>query len=371
MTQKVAVVGAGMAGLVAARRLRDAGCDVRLFEKSRGPGGRCATRRSDFGSFHHGVSSFSAWSPAFRAALHGWQARGWVAPAHDDAARWVGQPTMTALPRQLAAASVGGMDHGLDVQAGHTVQALHAAPDGGWQLATAEHGVLDTRFDTVLLALPAEQARPLCVASAGLHQALQAVHSQPCWTVMLAWAAPGPGPVPTITPGSAAAEVLAEALDMGLLPAAIASAAGAAGQAGAADGAAMTAAAGPASGEAPTPAPFTRWVLHAQPAWSHAHVELPAAEALPLLLQALALAVAALAPGHTLPTPAHMLAHRWRYAQVAQPLLAACGWDATLRLGCAGDAWSGAPAALGAVPEGLERAWLSGTALAEAALQKA
>ncbi len=44
---KVAVIGAGMAGLAAARALVDAGHEAVVFEKSRGLGGRAATRRKD------------------------------------------------------------------------------------------------------------------------------------------------------------------------------------------------------------------------------------------------------------------------------------------------------------------------------------
>src|SRR4028118_2371524 len=41
----VAVIGAGMAGLSCAQRLRQAGYSVAVVEKSRGAGGRVATRR--------------------------------------------------------------------------------------------------------------------------------------------------------------------------------------------------------------------------------------------------------------------------------------------------------------------------------------
>jgi predicted NAD/FAD-dependent oxidoreductase len=46
-TGRVAIIGAGIAGLAAGRRLRESGVDAVIFEKSRGPGGRCATRRQD------------------------------------------------------------------------------------------------------------------------------------------------------------------------------------------------------------------------------------------------------------------------------------------------------------------------------------
>lgn len=51
---RIAVIGAGLAGLTAAREL--AGHEVVVFEKSRGPGGRTATRRGPDGMrFDHGA----------------------------------------------------------------------------------------------------------------------------------------------------------------------------------------------------------------------------------------------------------------------------------------------------------------------------
>ena len=43
---RVAVVGAGISGLICARTLLDHGLAVTVFEKSRGVGGRMATRRT-------------------------------------------------------------------------------------------------------------------------------------------------------------------------------------------------------------------------------------------------------------------------------------------------------------------------------------
>lgn len=318
---RVAVVGAGLAGLVAAQRLAEAGCEVSVYEKSRGPGGRCATRRSDVGPFHHGVAGFGAGSAAFRAALAEWQARGWAAAgAHG---RWAGLPTMNALARQLA--------EGLALHTEHTVQPPTRDASGRWQLATAEHGPLPSTHDVLLLAVPAEQARPLCRQSALLQAALAGVHGQPCWTLMLGWppeTPPGALPGPPADAATLTAGMLSEVVDVSGLP-------------------------GPA---------WRRWVLHATPAWSAAHLELSPEAATDAMLQALpALGV------RTAPT--HAVAHRWRYAQVAAPAAAACGWDAALRLGSCGDAWGGGDGA--SLPEGVERAWLSGQALAQAVLASA
>ena len=46
-TAKIAVVGAGMAGLTATQKLLAGGAEVTLFEKSQGPGGRASTLKRD------------------------------------------------------------------------------------------------------------------------------------------------------------------------------------------------------------------------------------------------------------------------------------------------------------------------------------
>ncbi len=102
-------------------------------------------------------------------------------------------------------------------------------------------------------------------------------------------------------------------------------------------------------------------MLHATPYWSAHNVELDAAEVVRHLLDDFARRT-----GLALPEPLHAVAHRWRYAEVTQPLAAACGWDDALALGACGDAWSA-----GAGRAGVERAWLSGRALAGRLLARA
>ena len=69
---RIAIIGAGISGLVAGRTLAKAGFEVVVFEKSRGYGGRMATRYA--GENHeikldHGVSYLEGQSPEFRAFL--------------------------------------------------------------------------------------------------------------------------------------------------------------------------------------------------------------------------------------------------------------------------------------------------------------
>jgi len=65
----IALVGAGIAGLSAAARLRELGLRVRVLEKSRGLGGRSATRRIGRLGFDHGAQYLTVREPALEKAL--------------------------------------------------------------------------------------------------------------------------------------------------------------------------------------------------------------------------------------------------------------------------------------------------------------
>ena len=117
----VAVVGAGIAGATCAQALREAGHAVRMFDKSRGPGGRLATRRALWVDalgqarttrFDHGAPGFDARSPAFRRFTAEALKAGWLAawaPAEDRRGLaleghgpfLLPMPDMPALCRQL------------------------------------------------------------------------------------------------------------------------------------------------------------------------------------------------------------------------------------------------------------------------------
>jgi phytoene dehydrogenase-like protein len=65
----VAVVGAGLAGLVAARRLADAGADVAVFERRETVGGRVRTHRADGFTIDRGFQVLFTAYPAVRREL--------------------------------------------------------------------------------------------------------------------------------------------------------------------------------------------------------------------------------------------------------------------------------------------------------------
>ena len=77
---RVAVIGAGISGLMCARTLLDHGIDVTVFEKGRGVGGRMATRRTDDGlQFDHGAQYFTVRDERFERYVDSWLQDGIVA----------------------------------------------------------------------------------------------------------------------------------------------------------------------------------------------------------------------------------------------------------------------------------------------------
>jgi predicted NAD/FAD-dependent oxidoreductase len=336
----IAVIGAGIAGLTVATDLAAAGHEVSLFDKSRGPGGRCATRRSTFGAFDHGAPGFSATTAAFRAQVEAWQDVGWVSSAneangiatggasqHSQPPPIYGVPSMNALARQLAAYLPAGVTLYTDRQ----VVAIEAsAADAGWQLRLSDGIAQATRFDAVVVAVPAEQAAALLAPDGALADAMQHTRSDPCWTLMAAWAHPLPTALDTCYSSDAHGVMSLARRDDARL------------------------------GRTNVDGVACRWVLHATPQWTTEHLEAPADSVIADMLHAFEGMV-----GAGLDAPLHAVAHRWRYAQVGTPRNEPSGWNAALQLGSCGDAWHAIGDAGSAAPDGIERAWLSGRALAQ------
>lgn len=179
MPVSVAIIGAGIAGVAAARILGEAGIVCTLFDKSRGVGGRMATRRAGDLQFDHGAQYFSAKGERFLSLVGAWRKGGLAAEWFAGA--FVGTPGMTAPARAL------GFD--LEVVTSCEVKALRRSADG-WTLFTAEGAVehpANGVFAAVLLALPAPQIEPILSSAALRFEALESVVYAPCWALMLAY----------------------------------------------------------------------------------------------------------------------------------------------------------------------------------------
>ncbi len=311
MTRHIAIVGAGIAGLAAARKLRAAGCDCTVFDKSRGLGGRMATRRAGEWRFDHGAQYFTAQGAGFRALVESWRASGHAAEWQDG--RFVGLPGMSGPARAMA--------DGMTVVSGQLIAGLHRAA-AGWTLSTAD-GPVETpdngRFDSVVLALPSPQILPLVESAGGGFAELAATRYAPCWTLMLGFAVPFPLQADSLRPEDGVVAWLArDSAKPGREPARDA------------------------------------FVLQATAAWSRRNLERAAdAVAEDLLARFHDIAGARVAPDF-------LTAHRWRYALVERAADKPCLWDAALRLGACGD-WCLGPR--------VEAAFDSGEAMADAVLR--
>ena len=192
----VAVVGAGLAGLVVSRELAHAH-DVVVFEKSRGVGGRIATRRSGPFEFDHGAQFFTARSDAFRRFLEplidkgvvaDWRARfaeirrGDITATRqwgEDCPHYVGVPAMNAIGKELAS--------GLDIRLHTAVRSL-ARIGSKWQLAGDAREPLG-EFDWVIVTAPAAQTAELLAATTIASDAAK-VRMHACYALLLGFETP-------------------------------------------------------------------------------------------------------------------------------------------------------------------------------------
>lgn len=105
---RVVVIGAGLAGLVAARELVAAGADVTVLERGRSPGGRLATRRIGDATFDHGAQFFTVRTPAFAATVERWVDAGLAGiwnygfDRPDGHPRYIAPRGMNSLAKELA-----------------------------------------------------------------------------------------------------------------------------------------------------------------------------------------------------------------------------------------------------------------------------
>ncbi len=312
MSGRVAVVGAGLAGVACARAFADAGWRVAIHDDAPRIGGRLTQVRREGAIFDHGGQFVRPRDPVFKALLEAGVAAGvaarWPAADRDGVAAYVGCPTM--------ASPLEALLHGIEVSTGCRVTGL--VPDGEhWWLAEADdlrHGP----FDRVALAVPPAEAGRLLGTLETPPEALLAAAAgavlAPCWALLLAFDPP---------------------LDL--------------------DGFdARTIDEGPIAWIARNTTKRGRegrdaWTVHASPAWSEAHLELSPEAVVERMLPAFRAATGASA------APCHVEAHRWNEALVTQAVGVAAVHDPATGLGLCGD-WC-----LGG---NMEAAFLSGRALA-------
>jgi predicted NAD/FAD-dependent oxidoreductase len=211
-SEPVVVVGAGLAGLLAARRLDAAGVPAVVLDGRAVVGGRLATRDLAGARLDHGAQFFTVRSAAFAAEAEAWLAGGaayeWCRgfdqpPARPDGfPRYAATSGMAALAASLAA--------GVEVHLGCPVRAVSGAGrvvlDGGREIEPA----------AVLLTPPVPESLALVDAGAGalpagIRAGLDAVTYQPTLAVLAVLDRPSRVPPPgAVQPGGGAFSFVAD-----------------------------------------------------------------------------------------------------------------------------------------------------------------
>lgn len=317
----VAIVGAGISGLMCARTLADHGFSVTVFEKSRGVGGRMSTRRTPEDlRFDHGAQYFTARDERFQRYVKSWIHDGLVASWGGSIVvlsdgqvtgrkrgtdRFVAVPGMNAVCKHLA--------EGLDIRLQTQVESLDRDA-GRWRLSSLE-GVELGKYDLAIVSAPAAQTAKLLQTVPSLAIPSGQTEMNGCWALMLAFSTP---------------------LDLDF------------------DGAFVhnSAVAWVAKNQSKPGREIgaETWVVHATAEWSESHIEEDASTARELLLSEFWKAI-----GTTPTEPEHIQAHRWRFAIPSTPLADTCLFDAELQVGACGD-WCGGPRVEGAFLSGVSAA---------------
>jgi len=317
ITAQVAVVGAGLAGLSAAKRLQEAGVSVVVLDDGRRPGGRLATRKYHDRQFDYGAQYmkphsrraavlFSAWRKA--GVIVPWRAQALELPQRKkvDSTSWhVAVPSMADLASHLAE----------ELEVHCRFKALDVSGEKGrWSIIGQRHQSAGP-FEAVFVACPAYQTAKLLAPYEEFGPLLDKVESRPCLATMVEFedevmvdyeaAFVGNGPLAWVCLDSA------------------------------------------------KPGRTTKecWVLHATDEWSEKHLQDPPEQIASLMLSAFA----PLSPVE-LPPVAFCRAHRWRFAYGTAASDSTHRFEESLGLGVAGD-WCNSP--------NLDGAYFSGHDLAE------
>ncbi|MBE9030932.1 FAD-dependent oxidoreductase [filamentous cyanobacterium LEGE 11480] len=174
---EIAIVGAGIAGLSCARKLQQAGHEVIIVDKSRGLGGRLATRRLAGTHADHGVCYIKPKGDAFiqlikelqaHQIIHPWtdgihrcNQAGHLHPPAQRSTYYVAAQGATTIAKYLAQ----------DIEVIHDQRVTSLTPiENAWQLQSKD-ATLELTASNVIIAIPAPQAVDLVQYIAGFDAA--------------------------------------------------------------------------------------------------------------------------------------------------------------------------------------------------------
>jgi len=195
--KNIAIIGAGIAGLTLANKLKGK-YDVTVFEKSRGVGGRMATRYADDYQFDHGAQYFTAKSPEFiefveklknEGVIDIWNARfveldgNKITKEHvwdENAPHLLAIPKMNQIGKYLA--------QGIKTNVNCHIDSL-VRYNNEWKIFNNE-GVCVGTYDYIVSAIPPEQADELIFDNVKFKHDLPQYQMSACFSLMLGFKTP-------------------------------------------------------------------------------------------------------------------------------------------------------------------------------------
>lgn len=318
------IVGAGIAGLLAAQHLMRYDVNVTLIEKSRGYGGRMAVKQVGDAVFDAGAQFMTTRDMVFRERVESWLSKKEVQPWYPGPLRnmrYVGTRGMTTVPERIGKS--------LDVRLSERVTHV-AFADNQWTVTSVPHGTEETRSYSagwLILTSPVPQSLEL-LEDSGVELdydeevELKKIQYLRCLTVMAQL--DGPSGVPNPGAMDLNHDILRWIGDNSL------------------------------KGVSPVPGSIT---LHSSPRYAESHWDRPEEERIQGLLTA--------AKPYIKADVVEATGHRWRYSDPVriykekQPFRKPYYIDEDMQLGMAGDGFNG--------PR-IESAALSGMELASAIL---
>lgn len=307
---RVAVIGAGLAGLTVAHQLSSIGLDVSVFDKSKGTGGRLSSRSHASGWIDHGAPYLSSSSPEFcgfltynlpATVLQRWAPESSGVVRTDEQVDFIGVPRNSALTRSLLGEAT--------FHPSTRIARIEASAQG-WQIFNDGESLLGV-WPCLVIAVPAPQALALLRDQPDFAEPISQVVMEPSWVAALQ------------AGGKVTALADVAVFDHPVVRRIVHNSA------------------------KPGRQNENVYLLQANKDWSKAHLEESAASVGPQLMQSF----------HELSDSASaelLFVHHWRYGFTEKALGQPCLWSAESRLGVCGD-WC-----LGRT---VEDAWRSGAEL--------
>ena len=188
----VLVIGAGISGLHAARELRAFGRKVLVLEKSRGVGGRAATRRWEGMPVDHGAQFFTARSNEFKSQAEDWLKRGicheWTRGFHQYSEGSLQPPASEAFPRYVCRSGMSSLGRDLAGEERDYIQlqmkvASISNDEELWK-ATTEDGKQFLSKSLVVTAPPGQSSALIADAAPEVAAQLNELAVSPCLAVV-------------------------------------------------------------------------------------------------------------------------------------------------------------------------------------------